>query len=117
MIQLCPPGFAPPRHVHHSETEAFFMLDGTMTLSCADIERQVGPGDFALLPQGIPHGFRVPETGIARFIHLTSPGKFDHFARTIGEPAERLVLPKPSDLDVEKFLATLPEYDLEVFTE
>lgn len=117
MIQNCPPGFAPPRHVHKSETEAFFMLDGTMTVTSGDIDREVGPGDFALLPQGIPHGFCVPEKGPASFIHLTAPGRFDHFAREIGEPARRLVLPEPSDLDIEKFLATLPRYDLEVFTE
>ena len=117
MEQLCPPGFAPPRHVHYAETEAFYMLDGSMTVSVADIERQVGPGGFALLPQGIPHGFQVPESGPARFIHLTAPGQFDKFAREIGEPATALVLPEPSELDVEKFLATLPAYHLGVFSE
>lgn len=117
MEQLCPPGFSPPRHVHHAETEAFYMLEGTMTVFCADIEREVRPGDFALLPQGIPHGFQVPESNIARFIHLTAPGQFDRFAREIGEPATSLVLPEPSDLDVERFLATIPAYGLDVFTE
>lgn len=117
MEQLCPPGFSPPRHVHHAETEAFFMLDGTMTVFCADVEREVSPGDFALLPQGIPHGFQVPTTGPARFIHLTAPGQFDRFAREVGEPASALVLPEPSELDVQKFLATLPRYDLDIFTE
>lgn len=117
MEQLCPPGFSPPRHVHYAETEAFYMLDGTMTVFCADIEREVGPGDFALLPQGIPHGFQVPETSAARFIHLTAPGQFDHFAREIGQPASSLVLPEPSDLDVDRFLTALPAYGLDVFTE
>lgn len=117
MEQLCPPGFAPPRHVHYAETEAFYMLDGTVTVSVADIERQVGPGDFALLPQGIPHGFHVPESGPARFIHLTAPGQFDKFAREIGEPATAFVLPEPSALDVTKFLATLPRYNLGAYSE
>ncbi len=117
MEQLCPPGFAPPRHVHHGETEAFYMLEGTMTVFCADVEREVGPGDFALLPQGIPHGFHVPETAPARFIHLTAPGQFDRFAREVGRPATELELPEPVDLDVDGFLAALPEYDLAVFTD
>jgi quercetin dioxygenase-like cupin family protein len=117
MEQLCPAGFAPPRHVHHDEVEAFYMLEGTMTVCAADVERQVGPGDFVLLPRGIPHGFAVPETGPARFIHLTAPGQFDHFAREIGEPAPELVIPEPRDVDVEKFLATIPRYGLGVFTD
>ncbi len=117
MEQLCPPGFAPPRHLHYSETEAFYMLEGTMTVFCADLERQMAPGDFALLPQGIPHGFQVPDSGPARFIHLTAPGQFDRFARAIGEPTQELVLPEPSDVDIERFLATLPAFGLSVFTD
>lgn len=117
MEQLCPPGFSPPRHVHHTETEAFYMLEGSMIVFVADIERRVGPGDFALLPQGIPHGFQVPDSGPARFIHLTAPGQFDRFAREIGEPATALVLPEPSDLDVDEFLKTLPRYGLGVYTD
>lgn len=117
MEQLCPPGFAPPVHVHHAETEAFYMLEGTMTLFCADVLRRLHPGDFALLPQGVPHGFQVPATGPARFIHLTAPGQFDHFAREVGRPATELVLPEPTDLDVDVFLSTLPRYELGVYTE
>lgn len=93
------------------------MLEGSMTVFVADIERRVGPGDFALLPQGIPHGFQVPDSGPARFIHLTAPGQFDRFAREIGEPATALVLPEPSDLDVDEFLKTLPRYGLGVYTD
>ncbi len=117
MEQLCPPGFAPPRHVHHDEVEAFYMLEGTMSVSVADIERHVQPGDFVLLPRGVPHGFQVPESGPARFIHLTSPGQFDHFAREIGEPAAELVIPEPKPVDVERFMATIPRYGLGIFTE
>ncbi|REK18396.1 MAG: cupin domain-containing protein [Actinobacteria bacterium] len=117
MEQTCPAGFAPPRHVHFAETEAFYMLDGRVTVCCGDIERVLLPGDFVLLPRGIPHGFQVSEDGPARFIHLTSPGQFDHFAREIGEPAKELTLPEPGDIDLPKFLRTLPEYELEVFSE
>src|SRR5919112_4362925 len=104
MEQLCPPGFAPPRHVHYAETEAFYMLEGTMTVSCGDVQDEVGPGDFMLLPRGIPHGFVVPQTGPARFIHLTAPGQFDHFAREVGQPAPQLVIPPPTDPNVETLL-------------
>ena len=117
MEQLCPAGFAPPPHVHHSETEAFFMLEGTMTVSCADIERDVGPGDFVLLPAGIPHGFRVSHTGPARFVHLTAPGRFDRFAREVGEPAKDLVLPEPTEPDVERLMSAVGRYDIGIYAE
>ncbi len=117
MEQLCPPGFAPPPHVHYRETEAFYLLDGTLSVTCGDLREQLFPGDFLLLPAGVPHGFAVGEAGPARFIHLTSPGQFDHFAREVGEPASDLVLPPPSDPDVEKLLDAAARYQLGILTE
>lgn len=115
MEQLCPPGFAPPFHVHYSETEAFFMIDGAMTVFCDGIERDVGRGDFVLLPARIPHGFRVAESGPARFVHMTAPGRFDDMARELGQPASSLVLPEPSEPNVERLLAVMERYDLGIF--
>ena len=117
MEQLCPPGFAPPRHVHYAETEAFYMLEGTMTVSCGDVQDEVGPGDFMLLPRGIPHGFVVPQSGPARFIHLTAPGQFDHFAREVGQPAPKLVIPPPTNPHVETLLDAARRYQLGILTE
>ncbi len=115
--QLCPPGFAPPPHVHYAETEAFYMLEGKMHFSAGDVQGEAGPGDFVLLPRGIPHGFVVPWDGPARFIHLTSPGQFDHFAREVGEPAKELVIPEPSDPDVDRLLEAAARYQLGILTE
>jgi mannose-6-phosphate isomerase-like protein (cupin superfamily) len=117
MEQLCPPGFAPPPHVHHAETEAFYMLDGTMTVTCGSVHDELRPGDFLLLPRGIPHGFAVPWSGPARFIHLTAPGQFDHFAREVGEPATELVIPAPKDPDVETLLEVAARYQLGILSE
>jgi mannose-6-phosphate isomerase-like protein (cupin superfamily) len=113
--QWCPPGFAPPQHVHYAETEAFYMLAGTMTVACGSVHTDVGPGDFMLLPRGIPHGFTVPASAPARFIHLTAPGQFDHFAREVGRPASALVLPEPEEPDMELFVATADRYQLGIF--
>jgi mannose-6-phosphate isomerase-like protein (cupin superfamily) len=113
--QWCPPGFAPPQHVHHAETEAFYMLAGSMTVACGSVHTDVGPGDFMLLPRGIPHGFTVPESAPARFIHLTAPGQFDHFAREVGQPASALVLPQVEEPDMDEFVATANRYQLGIF--
>jgi hypothetical protein len=93
------------------------MLEGTMTVSCGDVQDDVGPGDFMLLPRGIPHGFVVPLSGPARFIHLTAPGQFDHFAREVGQPAAELVIPPPTDPNIGTLLDAAARYQLGILTE
>lgn len=110
--QLCPPGFAPPPHVHEAETEAFYLLDGRMTVTCAGVTAELVPGDFVLLPRGVPHGFAVDRAGPARFIHLTAPGQFDHFAREVGEPAGGLRLPEPREPDLAELREVAARYRL-----
>jgi quercetin dioxygenase-like cupin family protein len=50
-----PAGFAPPRHVHDREHEAFYLLDGEIAVDCGDRRWTAGPGDFVFLPRGIAH--------------------------------------------------------------
>src|SRR6266536_6541550 len=50
-----PPGFAPPLHRHLAEDELFYAPAGTARLRCDGQELSAGPGDFVLLPAGLPH--------------------------------------------------------------
>ncbi|HZB97395.1 MAG TPA: cupin domain-containing protein, partial [Candidatus Sulfotelmatobacter sp.] len=50
MEVLAPPGSASPLHVHHRESEAFYLLDGTMTCMVGDDLFRLGPGSFIHLP-------------------------------------------------------------------
>src|SRR5215471_5360573 len=56
--QVTPPGWGPPRHIHSCEDEIFYILDGSYELHVGDERRTVSAGAFAVLPRGIPHGFR-----------------------------------------------------------
>lgn len=56
--QTTPPGWGPPRHVHANEDEIVYVLDGTYEMSLGDERRTVSAGGCAILPRGIPHGFR-----------------------------------------------------------
>jgi 2-polyprenyl-6-methoxyphenol hydroxylase-like FAD-dependent oxidoreductase/quercetin dioxygenase-like cupin family protein len=47
--------FVPP-HIHPTQDEYVYMLDGTMTLVTGDQERTATAGDLIRLPQGEPHG-------------------------------------------------------------
>src|SRR5690349_2800182 len=43
----CAPGFEAPLHVHHREDEAFWILDGDVTLYVGDETIKASAGDYA----------------------------------------------------------------------
>jgi len=47
--------FVPP-HVHPTQDEYVYMLDGTLTLVSGDEDQTAGAGDLVRLPMGKPHG-------------------------------------------------------------
>src|SRR4028118_12298 len=52
---LAPDGFASPLHVHHTEDEAFWILEGEMTFYVGDQTIKAHPGSFLFGPQEGPH--------------------------------------------------------------
>jgi quercetin dioxygenase-like cupin family protein len=96
-----PVGFGPPLHVHDREDEAFYLLEGELTIECGDQRWQAGPGDFAFLPRGIPHSFIVAGESV-RGLQITTPAGFEEFVREIGRPAEGPGLPVPSPPDIQR---------------
>jgi mannose-6-phosphate isomerase-like protein (cupin superfamily) len=94
-----PPGFAPPLHRHLDEDELFYVLGGTARFRCDDEEFSAGPGDFVLLPVGLPHTFIVGAAEPFRTLQITSPSGFEQFVREAGEPARARRLPDPAPVD------------------
>jgi quercetin dioxygenase-like cupin family protein len=78
-----PAGYAPPTHMHSHEDEAFYMLEGSLTVTCGHQTWEVGPGGFAMLPRQIPHGLRAGPGG-CRFLVFTTPAQFEHFVMEVG---------------------------------
>jgi 5-methylphenazine-1-carboxylate 1-monooxygenase len=50
-----PETFVPP-HIHPSQDEYVYILEGELTLVTGDEESAAGPGDLVRLPMGLPHG-------------------------------------------------------------
>jgi quercetin dioxygenase-like cupin family protein len=87
-----PPGDQSPLHVHATEDEGFYVLEGELTLWVGDAEPVVlGPGEFALAPRRIPHTYRVTSAGNA--VILVTANGFADFVRAYGVPAPRRELP------------------------
>ena len=51
------PGGSVPAHVHSFE-ESFYVLDGVGVIDLPDGAFQVAPGDYGLIPVGVPHAWR-----------------------------------------------------------
>ncbi|MEV4575486.1 cupin domain-containing protein [Nonomuraea jabiensis] len=81
--QECPPGFATPLHLHQHDDEAFYVLSGTMQVSCGDRTWPAGPGAFVLLPRGRPHAFVNQQDHPLRLLQLTWPTGFERFAADV----------------------------------
>ena len=75
-------GDASPVHVHSRDDEAFFVLDGTMTVWVGEQRRELGPGSIGFLPREIPHSFRFDTD--ARALTLTTPAGQEGFFRSVG---------------------------------
>jgi quercetin dioxygenase-like cupin family protein len=76
----------PPRHIHHREDEAWYVLDGKMTFYVGDEVLEASSGCFVFAPMGIPHTFTV-DVEPTRVLVFASPAGFEHFALELGEPA------------------------------
>ena len=51
--------YAVPRHVHHAEDEAWYVLEGEVTFYCGDETFAARPSAWVFLPKDVPHAFRV----------------------------------------------------------
>lgn len=57
-----------------------------MRVSCGEQTWTVGPGDFVMMPRGIPHTCSSLGYSSARLLQITSPAGFERFIAEGGEP-------------------------------
>jgi quercetin dioxygenase-like cupin family protein len=91
------PGFETPYHLHHTEDEAFYVLDGEFTFICDGKKTVLGAGGYIFLPRGVPHGLRC-EKNSRVLIHVL-PGAAIGFVGMMLEmalPARERVLLEPA---------------------
>jgi mannose-6-phosphate isomerase-like protein (cupin superfamily) len=108
-----PPEIEVPLHVHYREDEAFWILEGDVTITVGETTVECHAGDYAFGPRGIPHRFTVGENG-CRMLFILTPGGFEGLVREMGEPARARTLPPPAEPDMERVAAVAQAYGCEL---
>jgi quercetin dioxygenase-like cupin family protein len=111
-------GDSAPLHVHHTEDEAFYVLEGVLRIQAGDADLRIGAGEAALAASGVPHTYRVESAEGARWLVVTTRGQFERFVRAVSRPAERPDLPAPqgppTPEQTEALAATAREHGIEL---
>lgn len=111
--EIAGPGRQSPPHIHHSEDEAFWIIEGEVTFTCGDEVHVAGPGSFVFLPRDIQHNFRVTSEIPTRMLLWISPAGLEGFFREMGEPGSIDEVPAQSAPDMQKLLALGTKYHCE----
>jgi mannose-6-phosphate isomerase-like protein (cupin superfamily) len=77
---LPPHGRRPPPHRHTNCSEAYFVLDGQVSVEVEGEELLVGPEGFVLVPRGTAHTFCNAGEVDARLLVIHAPAMDAYFA-------------------------------------
>jgi mannose-6-phosphate isomerase-like protein (cupin superfamily) len=77
---LPPGGRRPPPHRHTNCSEAYFVLDGLVSVTAGDTEHTVGPEGFVLISRGTAHTFGNAGKQQARLLVIHAPAMDAYFA-------------------------------------
>lgn len=76
----------PPRHVHHSQDEWFYVVEGEFIAEVGAEKFRLEPGDSLFAPRKIPHAFaHVGENDGRLLIGFQPAGEMEHFFHEIAK--------------------------------
>lgn len=84
-----------PRHAHHREDEAWYVLEGEARFQVGERVYRGRPGDLVLLPRGIPHEILLVSDRLRAIAFLSPPGLEEHILEC-SQPAPAALLPPSS---------------------
>jgi mannose-6-phosphate isomerase-like protein (cupin superfamily) len=68
-----PPRFIAPLHLHHSDDEAWYVLEGTLCVRVGDRDVEAKAGSAVLVPRGTPHTYWNAGPGLLRYLLVMTP--------------------------------------------
>ena len=86
------PGTGPPRHIHRSNDELFYVLEGEFLFLVGERQVSAPPGTFVFIPRGTVHAAKVvgnePGKTLAAYIPGGLERSFEEFAKLRTEKGE-----------------------------
>ena len=108
-----PPGLEAPVHVHYTEDEGFYVLEGSVPIVVGDQTVELASGEHAFGCRDVPHKFTVGPDG-ARRIWVLTPGGFENLIEEVSVPAEAWTVPPPSVVPPENVAEIVRRHGNEV---
>jgi mannose-6-phosphate isomerase-like protein (cupin superfamily) len=71
-----PPRLIAPRHLHHSDDEAWYVLEGILRVEVGKDDVEVRTGSGVVVPRGTPHTYWNPGPGRVRYLLVMTSNIF-----------------------------------------
>jgi quercetin dioxygenase-like cupin family protein len=118
MHLTAPSTFETPYHLHHAEDEAFYVLEGEITVIHGGQQSVAGPGSYIFLPRGVPHGFRSSSANDSHILIHAIPGSKAGFVGMMLEMAvpvhDRHKLPEATPPDLKKLNELCEQHGIKI---
>jgi quercetin dioxygenase-like cupin family protein len=82
-----PPRFSTGLHVHRTQEETFYVLEGECEWQVGDQRVHATPGAFLLVPPGVPHNIGNAGDSPARMLMTVSPPGHEHYFEELAKLA------------------------------
>ena len=109
-----PAGSPGPRpHIHRDHEEAFYVLEGELTVRVGPRTITAPAGSFVVVPRGVVHQPSNPGTQPTRVLLIFSPAGMDHFFEEAAEGRMPLQAAPTDPVVLEKLTAFTRKYGYE----
>lgn len=105
-------GDVTPMHIHRSEAEIFYVIEGGIAAWFGDDVHELEAGGAVYLPPGKPHAFGI-RSDRARLITITAPAGFAAFVADAGVPFEG-DQPATWEFDVGRIVQAAPAHGIDI---
>ncbi len=109
-----PSQVGPPPHIHHTQEETFYILQGEMEFVTDGITTRATAGSLVRIPKGVLRDYRNVGLEPARVLVLFAPGGFEGFFEEVGELVTDSSAPPEDPPDVERLVAVAAKYGAEI---
>jgi mannose-6-phosphate isomerase-like protein (cupin superfamily) len=101
-----PPQSGPPAHLHRTQDETHYILEGQFEFVLGERKVDAGAGSVVYVPRTTMHAFTNTGTKKGKILFINTPaGPLEQFLVEFGEPVSDPSSPPEGELDLDKLQA------------